>query len=36
MKCNFIIKDFKYFVLGEGIELDKKDFVREVTEQANN
>ena len=34
-KCNFIIKDFKYFVLGEGIELDKKDFVSEVAEQAN-
>ena len=35
MKCNFIIKDFKYLVLGEGIELDKKDFVSEVAEQAN-
>jgi len=35
MKCNFIIKDFKYFVLGEGIESDKKDFVSEVAEQAN-
>jgi len=35
MKCNFIIKDFKYFILGEGIELDKKDFVSEVAEQAN-
>ena len=34
-KCNFIIKDFKYFVLGEGIELEKKDFVSEVAEQAN-
>ena len=35
MKCNFIIRDFKYFVLGEGIKLDKKDFVSEVAEQAN-
>ena len=35
MKCSFIIKDFKYFVLGEGIELDKKNFVSEVAEQVN-
>ena len=36
LSCNILIKDFKYFVLGEGIEVDKKDFVTEVAEQINN
>jgi len=35
MSCNIIIKDFKYFVLGEGIEVEKKDFATEVAEQIN-
>ena len=34
--CNILIKDFKYFVLGEGIEVEKKDFATEVAEQINN
>jgi elongation factor Ts len=33
--CSFEIKDFKYFILGEGIELGKKDFATEVAEQMN-
>ena len=36
LSCNIRIKDFKYFVLGEGIEVDKKDFATEVAEQINN
>ena len=36
LSCNILIKDFKYFVLGEGIEVDKKDFATEVAEQINN
>lgn len=35
MSCNIVIKDFKYFVLGEGIEVEKKDFAAEVAEQIN-
>ena len=34
--CNILIKDFKYFILGEGIEVEKKDFATEVAEQINN
>ena len=33
--CNFEIKNFKFFVLGEGIEVEKKDFASEVEEQIN-
>ena len=36
LSCNILIKDFKYFVLGDGIEVDKKDFATEVAEQINN
>ena len=36
LSCKIFIKDFKYFVLGEGIEVDKKDFATEVAEQINN
>ena len=36
LSCNIIIKDFKYFILGEGIEVEKKDFASEVAEQINN
>ena len=36
LSCNILIKDFKYFVLGEGIEVEKKDFATEVAEQINN
>ena len=36
LSCNILIKDFKYFVLGEGIEIEKKDFATEVAEQINN
>ena len=36
LSCNILIKDFKYFVLGEGIEVEKKDFATEVAEQLNN
>lgn len=36
LSCNIIIKDFKYFILGEGIEVEKKDFATEVAEQINN
>ena len=25
LSCNILIKDFKYFILGEGIEVEKKD-----------
>jgi len=34
--CNLTIIDFKYFVLGDGIEVEKKDFATEVAEQINN
>ena len=36
LSCNILIKDFKYFILGEGIEVEKKDFATEVAEQINN
>ena len=36
LSCNLTIIDFKYFVLGDGIELEKKDFVTEVAEQINS
>ena len=36
MSCNIVIKDFKYFILGEGIEVEKKDFAAEVAEQINS
>jgi elongation factor Ts len=36
LSCNILIKDFKYFILGEGIEVEKKDFATEVAEQINS
>ena len=36
ISCNIVIKDFKYFILGEGIEVEKKDFAAEVAEQINS
>ena len=36
LSCKINIKDFKLFVLGEGIEIEKKDFAEEVAEQINN
>tara|TARA_B110000008_G_scaffold139669_1_gene141505 strand:- start:1327 stop:2256 length:930 start_codon:yes stop_codon:yes gene_type:complete len=36
LSCSILIKDFKYFILGEGIEVEKKDFATEVAEQINN
>ena len=33
LSCNILIKDFKYFILGEGIEVEVKDFAAEVAEQ---
>jgi elongation factor Ts len=36
MSCNIVIKDFKYFILGEGIEVEKKDFAAEVADQINS
>ena len=34
--CNIVIKDFKYFILGEGIEIETKDFATEVAETINS
>jgi elongation factor Ts len=36
MSCNIVIKDFKYFILGEGIEIETKDFATEVAETINS
>ena len=36
LACKITIEDFKMFVLGEGIEVEKKDFAEEVAEQINN
>jgi len=36
LSCNISIKEFKLFILGEGIELEKKDFAEEVAEQINS
>ena len=36
ISCNIVIKDFKYFILGEGIEVDTKDFATEVAETINS
>ena len=32
ISCNIVIKDFKYFILGDGIEIETKDFATEVAE----
>ena len=32
---SFELQDFKYFILGEGIEIEEKDFASEVAEQIN-
>ena len=32
---SFELKDFKYFILGEGVEIEEKDFASEVAEQIN-
>ena len=36
ISCNIVIKDFKCFILGEGIEVDTKDFATEVAETINS
>ena len=36
ISCNIVIKDFKYFILGEGIEVETKDFATEVAETINS
>jgi len=36
LACKITVEDFKMFVLGEGIEVEKKDFAEEVAEQINN
>jgi elongation factor Ts len=36
MSCNIVIKDFKYFILGDGIEIETKDFATEVAETINS
>ena len=36
LNCNINILEFKLFVLGEGIEVEKKDFAEEVAEQINS
>ena len=35
ISCNIIVKDFKYFILGDGIEVETKDFATEVAETIN-
>ena len=35
ISCNIVVKDFKYFVLGDGIEVETKDFATEVAETIN-
>jgi len=36
LNCNIKINEFKCYILGEGIDVEKKDFAKEVTEQVNN
>jgi len=36
LNCNIKINEFKYYILGEGIEVEKKDFAEEVAEQVGN
>jgi len=36
LNCNIKINEFKCYVLGEGIDVEKKDFAEEVAEQVNN
>ena len=36
ISSNIIIKDFKYFILGDGIEIETKDFATEVAETINS
>jgi len=36
ISCNILIKDFKYFILGDGIEVKTKDFATEVAETINS
>lgn len=36
LQCKIKIKEFKLFILGEGIEVEKKDFAEEVAEQINS
>ena len=36
ISCNIVIKDFKYFILGDGIEIETKDFATEVAETINS
>ena len=35
ISCNIVVKDFKYFILGDGIEVETKDFATEVAETIN-
>ena len=36
VSCNIVVKDFKYFILGDGIEVETKDFATEVAETINS
>ena len=36
ISCNIVVKDFKYFILGDGIEVESKDFATEVAETINS
>ena len=36
ISCNIVIKGFKYFILGDGIEIETKDFATEVAETINS
>ena len=36
LNCNIKIREFNLFVLGEGIEVEKKDFAEEVADQINS
>ena len=36
ISCNIVVKDFKYFILGDGIEVETKDFATEVAETINS
>ena len=35
ISCNIVVKDFKYFILGDGILVETKDFATEVAETIN-
>jgi len=35
ISCNIVVKGFKYFILGDGIKVETKDFATEVAETIN-